>query len=806
MTAPTPNSTSHRPAVSGRAGTGPRGEGDGAGKNSEPELPRAMTLFYSRRAAVVCVVVWLVLGAWFAPAAYNFAHQIRGTLSGVSDSPAAMVQQSLARNFSKALAFPTAVVWDARSLPPDMGDAYWEQIKQQLESVPGLLPGGVRDASRFIPDWPDPRWKLAFLEIDTPDFRGAEQFLPEVRKFIKEKVRFEATELSAIAVPGSGAPKKAGDLQPGPHPVPGGPGFPPILVTGGPAMFHDLNTESTEALRRAEMLAMPVAFVILLIIFRGIVASLLPIFVAGVAVVVTLGLLSLTADYMAITFFVPNLVSMIGLGVGIDYSLLYLARFRRERELHQTTHEALKLCQERAGHTIMVSAAMVVAGFAALCIIPLNFFLSIALAGSLVVVLTAASSLTLQPALILLLGPALEWGQIRRADSPLAAACQDGWRRLARLVIARPIFFSVTGSIILLLLASPVLHLKNAALQGNTLPPNAEARRGYDSIAAMLGPGWVMPTIILVQHPNAEWTGDPDSARRERELAARLRTLPNTAHVVVMRDPSDPPAARRTKAALMEGNDDRSQSLIFLLPKADPHSNISRDWLVEAQKELTAQEAANPGHEKFILGGIPATTFYMDKMIADAIPRVIGMTLITTFVFLMVMIKSILVPLKAIIMNALCVLAAYGIQVLWFQEGYGAWVDPTFIPIDGINTIVMIICFCALFGLSMDYEVFILSAIRESWLDQKDMSIAIEEGVLRTAGVVTSAAAIMVSVFLCFAFVSVVETRQLGIGLSFAVLLDATLIRIILVPATMALMGKWNWWLPWRPMPLSDSK
>lgn len=729
--------------------------------------------------------MWVVLGAWFAPSAWNFAHQVRGTLSGVTNSPAAQVQQSLARNFSTALAFPMAVVWDARSLPKEEADAMWLQIKEQLAEIPGnkqleipgITPGGVKDARLFIPDWPDERWHLAFLEVDTLDYRGAEKFLPMAREFIKDKIR---DKLPANA--------------------------PPLYITGGPALFHDLNTESTEALRRAEAIAMPIAFLILLVIFRGLVASMMPLVVAGVGVVVTLGLLSISAAYMEITFFVPNLVSMIGLGVGIDYSLLYLARFRRERGLHQTTHQALRLCQQRAGHTIMVSAAMVVSGFAALCIIPLQFFQSIALAGSLVVICVAASSLTLQPALILLLGPALEWGQIRKSDSGMTVRLQGIWRSLARTVIARPIMFTVLGSSILLLFAAPVLYLKNAALQAGTLPPQAEARKGFDSLAAMLGPGWVMPTIILVQHPNAEWTGDPASAQRERELAARLRLLPNTSVVVVMRDPSDPPATRRAKATIMEGNNDLTQSLIFLLPKADPHSNISRSWLQDVQRELTAQETANPGQEKFVLGGIPATTFYTDKIIADAIPRVIGMTLVTTFLFLMLMIQSILVPLKAILMNLLCVMAAYGIQVLWFQEGYGALVDPTFIPIDGINTIVMIICFCALFGLSMDYEVFILSAIRESWLDQKDMKIAIEDGIMKTAGVVTSAAVIMVAVFVSFAFVSVVETRQLGIGLSFAVLLDATLIRIILVPATMTLMGRWNWWLPWRPMPLAEPR
>jgi RND superfamily putative drug exporter len=240
-----------------------------------------------------------------------------------------------------------------------------------------------------------------------------------------------------------------------------------------------------------------------------------------------------------------------------------------------------------------------------------------------------------------------------------------------------------------------------------------------------------------------------------------------------------------------------------MLSQADPQSPNARLWLDRITELLARKEKAAPGGAHYFVGGLPAVTLTNDRVIINALPKVIFVTLCSTFVLLLWFMRSLLVAVKAIVLNLLCVMAAYGFQVLFFQDGWGTILFH-FGSSDGLNTVVLVICFCALFGLSMDYEVFILSAVRESWLDQHDMRLAVQEGLLRVAGIITSAAIIMVSVFLAFGFVDVVELEQLGVGLSFAVLLDATLIRLLLVPAIMTLMGRWAFWCPGHPLPVAE--
>jgi RND superfamily putative drug exporter len=243
--------------------------------------------------------------------------------------------------------------------------------------------------------------------------------------------------------------------------------------------------------------------------------------------------------------------------------------------------------------------------------------------------------------------------------------------------------------------------------------------------------------------------------------------------------------------------------VILLLSKTDPQSPEARKWLVLIGDILATTEAASPPGTHYYLGGLPAVTFSADSVIKDTLPKVILVTLCSTFLLLVLFMRSIFVAIKAIILNLLCVLAAYGFQVICFQDGWGHRLFGLF-PTDGLNTVVMVICFCALFGLSMDYEVFILAAVRESWLDQHNMRHSVQDGLLKVAGIITSAAIIMISVFLSFGFGDVVEIEQLGVGLSFAILLDATVIRLFLVPSLMVLMGRWAFWCPGHVLPLAE--
>jgi RND superfamily putative drug exporter len=663
------------------------------------------------------------------------------------------------KNFSTSLAFPTAIVWDAQGVPPDQAEAAWKGLLASIHSDNQIQ--DVTDGRVMIENWPRTDWYAGFVAFNPNLKSDAKTSAPTYTYGDAEKaVRGLRQDISQVTLPGPNRP----------------------WVTGGPALFFDLNQASTESLRSGEMIALPVTFLILLLVFRSVVAALLPVLVATLGVICTLG--------------------MIGLGVGIDYCLIYLARYRRERANHLTTQEALQITRKTAGKTVIVSAVMVMSGFFTLLFIPLEFFTSIAVGGVLVVACVALATLTLLPAMIFLAGSKLEWGSallrpLQRIQ--IAPQCCEKW---GRFVVARPILCVVIGLSILGFLAVPFFRLHIASVEARNIPPHSESRLGYESLNRNLGAGWMMPAIILVQHPNADWieNGGMDV---EKDLVARLSQIPNTEKIVTITDATGARRVQQTRMGLLTSYQDPTQSVILMLSHADPQSPIARAWLDNITKMLADTEKTTPDGPHYFLGGLPSVTLSADRTIMASLPRVILVTLCSTFILLIVFMRSLLVALKAIFLNLLCVMAAYGFQVLCFQEGWGAHFFNLFAT-DGLNTVVLVICFCALFGLSMDYEVFILSAVRESWLDQHNIRLAVQEGLLRVAGIISSAALIMISVFLAFGFGDVVEIEQLGVGLSFAVLLDATVIRLLLVPSIMILMGKWAFWMPGRALPVAE--
>jgi putative drug exporter of the RND superfamily len=732
---------------------------------------------YSRRRALWTFAIWLALAMVFIPLAYEFSNRIQSTLNGMQGSQPETVRVNLVKNFSTALAFPAAIVWDAKGIPPAQADAMWASVLQSAQADPNVK--DVTDGNMMIENWPRADWHAAFVALNATTYGGAQKAIPKLRH-----------DMKTLGFPAGKRP----------------------WVTGGPALFLDLNTASTDALRTGELIALPVTFIILLMVFRSIIAALLPVIVAALGVICTLGILSfLASDYnvlgmhwtaMSVTFFVPNLVTMIGLGVGIDYCLIYLARYRRERANHLTTQESLQITRRTAGKTVLASAILVMSGFLTLLFIPLDFFKSIAVGGVLVVAIVALATLTLLPAMIFLIGSRLEWCRLSLTALHNLRVRVNFGERWCRLLMSRPRTCVVVGVVILGLLAIPALHLRTGSIEARNLPANSEARQGYDSLTQNLGAGWMMPAIVLVQHPSPDWiTGDGMAI--ESTLVKQFDELDNTAKTLTVSDTTGSRRAQQSRMGLLTSFTDPTQSVILLLSKTDPQSPQARDWLTQVGDILATTEAAAPAGTHYFLGGLPAVTFSADNVIKATLPKVILVTLCSTFLLLLVFMRSLLVAIKAIVLNLLCVLAAYGFQVVCFQDGWGAQLLGLHVT-DGLNTVVLVICFCALFGLSMDYEVFILSAVRESWLDQHNMRLAVQDGLLRVAGIVFSAAFIMVAVFLSFAFGSVVEIEQLGVGLGFAILLDATLIRLFLVPCIMVLMGRWAFWCPGQAYPVAE--
>ncbi|MCE0498893.1 MAG: MMPL family transporter [Methylacidiphilales bacterium] len=730
---------------------------------------------HTRHRAILSVVFWTLMAAVFILPAWKFTERIQSTLSGMKGAPSEIVRANVVKNFSAALAFPTAIVWDARGVPPDQANAAWANLLATIGSDPNIKE--VTDGRVMIENWPRSDWYAGFVAVNA-DNKPAYTYGDA-----EKAVRGLREDLGKMTFPGTSRP----------------------WVTGGPALFFDLNQASTESLRSGEMIALPITFIILLLVFRSLVAALLPVLVATLGVICTLGILSFFAGVMHVTFFVPNLVTMIGLGVGIDYCLIYLARYRRERANHLTTLEALQITRKTAGKTVLVSAFMVMSGFFTLLFIPLEFFTSIAVGGVLVVACVALATLTLLPAMIFLVGSKLELGSGFLSPLQKFRLAPRFCEQWARFVVFRPKFCVAIGLLILGLLAIPFFRLNIASVEAKNIPPHSESRLGYESLTRNLGAGWMMPAIILVQHPKDDWM-DSDGLAAEKQLVEKLsdpKILPNTEKIITVSDSSGPRRIQQSRMGLLTSYNDTTQSIILMLSHADPQSPTARVWLDGITKILADAEKADPNGPRYYVGGLPSVTLSADRIIMSALPRVILVTLLSTFILLIIFMRSLLVALKAIILNLFCVMAAYGFQVLCFQDGWGARLFNLF-STDGLNTVVLVICFCALFGLSMDYEVFILSAVRESWLDQHNMRLAVQEGLMRVAGIISSAAIIMISVFLAFGFGDVVEIEQLGVGLSFAVLLDATVIRLLLVPGIMILMGKWAFWMPGRALPVAE--
>ncbi len=740
-----------------------------ATNGSAPEpagRPLPIQRHYSRRHAALCLVFWLALVLFFTPLALDFTSHIQSTLSGMKGAPSEIVRENVVKNFSTALAFPTAIVWDAKGLPPAEADAAWKSTLEAARAISSV--NDVTDGNVMIENWPRSDWHAAFVAPKAATYGEAEKVVPQLRDMVAK-----------ISYPGPQRP----------------------WITGGPALFLDLNLASTKSLRIGEMIALPTTFIILLLVFRTPLAALLPVVVATLGVTCTLGMLSLFALRMPVTFFVPNLVTMIGLGVGIDYCLIYLARYRRERANHLTTQEALLITRQTAGKTVLASAVLVMSGFLTLLFIPLEFFTSIAVGGMLVVACVALATLTLLPAMIFLVGTRLEWGGALFRPLQglrLAPHFSEQW---GRLVVRHPWICTMAGLAILGLLALPSLRLKIASVEAKNIPQQSDSRPGYESLTQNLGAGWMMPAIILIEHPAADWMSSEGRAQ-EKILVDQLARLPNTEKILTVTDESGSKRAQQTRMGMLTSFSDTSQSVIMMLSRSDPQSPTARDWLDQITGLLAKTERDAPTGPRYYVGGLPSVTLSADRTIMLALPKVIFATLCSTFILLVLFMRSILVSLKAIILNLICVMAAYGFQVVCFQDGWGSHLFH-FYATDGLNTVVLVICFCALFGLSMDYEVFILSAVRESWLDNHNMSLAVQEGLIRVAGIITSAAVIMISVFLSFAFGDVVEIEQLGVGLSFAVLLDATVIRLLMVPSIMGLMDKWAFWFPGHALPVA---
>ncbi len=595
-----------------------------------------------------------------------------------------------------------------------------------------------------------------------------------------------------------------------------------VCLTGQLAVEDDLNTISLQDVERADTTVLPIALLILLVVFGTFSAALLPLILAIITIPLALAVIYPIASATAITTSVTSIVSIIGLGLSIDYSLFITRRFREELARGRDTREALAWTVATAGEAIVYSGLTVMIGFSGLMLIGTGLT-SVGLGGAATVAVAALAALTFLPALLGILGSrinALRVPWLWRLTLPKADAHESTetafWHRLAIGVMRRPILIITLVVIILIGLGWPAFSLTiGSPVSADALPRTAQSRQGFDILTAQYPSFNANPLEVTAQTPDGSTMLSPENLQRLTALSHWLAQQPHVTGVVSLTNPpamsGGPALDQQTLLTLYTTGGYTSIPALAQFVAATTNGGftslvVNTDTPLESNTgkalvdHLRAGETA-AGQELHVqVGGAQALVLDFDRSLYSNFPQAILFILVATFLLLLLLFRSLLLPLKAILMNVLSVSAAYGVLVFVFQWGHFSNILG-FTSSGFIDSLIPIVLFCILFGLSMDYEVFLLSRIREEWLRTHNNRQAVARGLEKTGGVITNAALLFMVVTVSFTFTSVIDTKEVGVGMTIAVLVDATIIRSLLVPATMRLLGRWNWWLPGRPVP-----
>jgi putative drug exporter of the RND superfamily len=644
-------------------------------------------------------------------------------------------------------------------------------------------------------------------------------------------------------------------------------------VTGAPAVYQDLEEASNEDIKRAEKYAFPFALLILLLAFGTVVAAGVPVLIGGVSVLTTLAALYFVAGSYDMSVFVLTLSTMLGLGLGIDYALFFVSRFREELESYPVS-EAVLRAVTTAGRSIFFSGTAVLIGLSGLLFFPFMFMRSIGVAGVMVVFVSVAAALTLLPALLGVLGHRINWLPVRRRGRAIGTGF---WSRSAEVVMRHPFVVILAVAALLATLLYPVAHMKVGIPEASVLPEKYESRAGDDILKQNFEYAALNPMEIVANLPDGplsaegladakalgesiKRTGEVASvesvytvgeeaarsyaervadarqdaqveadrrvdeavkqeleglrarygfvppgaegrirAEAERRAAAELeRQVPKLPEGVRAEGEISPrgvanfldsPEARESKE-LQDALDPYvagDRTLLQAVTKANPYTEAAHT----AVDEVRATEA--PEGVSFLVGGLSAGQKDFISSLYGKAPYAAAFVLSVTYLILLVTFRSVFIPLKAVIVNILSLTASFGAIVFVFQDGnLSGLLD--FTPLGFVDATLPILMFCTIFGVSMDYEVFLLSRIREAYENGDSNTASVAKGLVATAGIITSAAAIIIVVTGAFAFTGIILTKAVGLGLAVAVFVDATIIRVLLVPATMRILGDWNWW------------
>lgn len=594
-------------------------------------------------------------------------------------------------------------------------------------------------------------------------------------------------------------------------------------LTGYGPITNDSAAQSEKDLQRAEVVSLPVVALVLILVFASVVAAGMPLLIAGLAIPTTLGLIYFVSRQVEMSIFVLNIATMLGLALAIDYSLFVVSRFREELARGRTVGQAVEKAVATSGKAIAFSGFAVMIGLSGLLLFKAAALRSIGIAGMLVVLSTLFFALTFLPAVLGMLGMRVNALSLARLFArfgvrPMGRQRGGWWATVARQVMRRPLFVLGPVLAVLFILGSPFFRLVQGVPDAAVYPPGLQSVDAFVALQSEFPRGETSPVVVL-----ATVDGDPTSPANALALARyadALSAIKGVDHVegaYVLADPATGakltpeqvaalyalPAARRPptvaagiaalQAAYVRGSTVRFDAISPL------------DAATPVATSLTATIRTLPAGAGITtqVGGVAAGGWDFLESQAERMPLAVGLTLVASALVLFLLFGSLAIPVKAVVMTLLSISASFGALVWIFQDGNLSGLlhfTPLGYTIAG-NPIIM---FSVIFGLSMDYEVLLLSRIQEAYRRTGDNTASVAEGLSKTAGVITGAALIMVSVFAAFALADIITIKSLGVGMAIAVLLDATIIRVLLVPATMRLLGPWNWWAPGPLKSLAD--
>jgi uncharacterized membrane protein YdfJ with MMPL/SSD domain len=541
----------------------------------------------------------------------------------------------------------------------------------------------------------------------------------------------------------------------------------PGVVVGGFAVAQEqVNKQVENDLRMAEMIAFPLLFLLSLLFFRSLVASVLPLMIGGLAIVGTFLILRIASEFASISIFALNLTTALGLGLAIDYSLFIVSRYREEIAKDGPGLAAMRRVLATSGRTVFFSSLTVAAALASLLVFPQRFLYSMGLGGAMVALFAALISLTVLPAVLTLLGNRVNAGAPRflqrRAEADARPAQSGFWYRLSRFVMRRPIPVATLSALLLIVLGLPVLGIKFNTVDPTVLPPSASARQAYDTISTGFPPYHETPIWV-----DLEGAGPKQAAL----MAGRIRGVAGVAEVA-------PPQRLGGEVTAIQ------------VVSANPFVSDASQSTVKAIRAL-----ATPSGTTALVGGATADFIDFQASLASHLPIALAIVILATLVILFLMTGSVILPIKSLIMNFLNLSAVFGLLVLIFQDGrLQGFLDYT--SPGAIEQTMPILLFAIAFGLSTDYAVFLLSRIKEARDNGASDSECVAIGLERTGRIVTAAALLFAVAMFAFATSKIIFIKENGVGTALAVLIDASIVRALLVPSLMELLGKWNWWAP----------